>query len=224
MIEELQTRYGTMFIPSTDSGQYEWLNETGASPEDSYIDLVCALLDERPRGVALDIGANFGCWTLPLSKHAETVIAFEPQRCCVDLIRQTIRANNLFNVGIENLAVGAEQGWVDIPQLDVERDANFGGVSLGNSEDQPDAPMAKVRMISIDQWLPALDVSFIKSDVEGSELDVLKGARRTIERCRPILFVEAIHPRTDLNQLGEYLLYLGYGVDCQGPNFLCVPT
>jgi hypothetical protein len=43
---------------------------------------------------------------------------------------------------------------------------------------------------TIDELFPSASVSFIKADVEGMELEILQGAVRTIDRCRPILYVE----------------------------------
>jgi FkbM family methyltransferase len=222
MIQELATRYGTMFVPDTDNCQYEWLVNTGASPEDEYISLVCDLLDERPKGIALDIGANFGCWTLPLTKQALHVTAFEPQRCCANLLLGSLRASGIENAAVINMAVDSQDGWAAIPQLDLQADNNFGGVSLHNS--WPQCSTLQVRKVALDNFLSVDHISFVKIDVEGNELNVLKGAHKMIARCRPVLFVEAVHEHTDIDALGDYILSLGYGIDCQGPNFLCVPA
>src|SRR5262245_23223391 len=130
MIAELQTRYGTMFVPDTDAGQYWWLANTGASPEDECIALICDLLDERPHGTAVDVGANFGCWTLPLSRHAHSVLAIEPQMECVKLINRSLLAGEIRNVRVYHAAAGALPGICFVPELDFDIGTNFGGVSL----------------------------------------------------------------------------------------------
>src|SRR5262245_45854872 len=110
MIAELQTRYGTMFVPDTDAGQYWWLANTGASPEDGLIEEICNLLEERPKATAVDVGANFGCWTLPLSQHAHSVLAIEPQTGCVKLLRQSLAASAIRNVRLYFAAADAVPG------------------------------------------------------------------------------------------------------------------
>ncbi len=211
-------------MPSTDNGQYWWLVNIGASPEDEFIETVCKLLDEHERGIAFDVGANFGCWTLPLVKHAEFVWAFEPQKCCADLITRSLTASGIHNARVVNAAVGASLGIVAVPQLDIDADANFGGISLiGENDQQTNAPKSPVQMAALDDYDYAGRVSFIKIDVEGGELDVLKGARRIIARDRPIMMMEMDHKDTDLAALEEFLIDADYAFDRCGPNYLCVP-
>lgn len=230
-VQELHTRYGTMFVPDTDSGQYWWLANTHASPEDEFIEKVCDLLDERPRGNAIDVGANFGCWTLPLARHAEQVFAFEPQRCCYDLIGQSVAANSVLNVRLFCMAAGDTPGRVAVPDLDIDVASNFGGVTLVTGRtlgvdhefEQPDAPMREVPVVVLDEVANCGHVSFIKIDVEGGELAVLRGARRIVAEHRPILMLEMDHPLTDLTSLESHIVGAGYAFDQYGPNYLCMP-
>jgi FkbM family methyltransferase len=226
MIEELDTRYGKMFVPDTDNGQYGWLKSIGASPEDEQIEMICALLDERPRGYALDCGANFGCWSLPLARHAAGVIAFEPQRCVFELLHRTIAANPDLKILARNIALGPERGTIKVPDVNLDDTTNFGGVSLGiPHSEHPDAPMYDIDVYRLDDVAPALaHVSFIKADVEGAELGLFQGAVRTIERCRPIIIAEADHPLTDTQALGAFIESLGYNVEiAQDNNFIGMP-
>ncbi|MBM3588688.1 MAG: FkbM family methyltransferase [Alphaproteobacteria bacterium] len=81
------------------------------------------------------------------------------------------------------MAVGAAPGEIMVPRLDYRGDNNFGGMALGG--DQGDA----VEMIAIDNLLlPACHP--MKVAVEGMEKQVLEGARQTISRFRPYLYVE----------------------------------
>jgi FkbM family methyltransferase len=221
---ELATRYGTMFVPDTDRGQYWWLANTGISPEDEFIEDICGLLDERPKGVAVDVGANFGCWTLPLSQHAHRVIAIEPQRCCRDLLIRSLKANRISNVDIMAVAAGKEVGSTTIPALDIDSDTNFGGISVGRAHhEQPDAPMAVVQVSRVDDLVHGAPVSFIKIDVEGFEHKVLAGARGIIARCKPILFVEMDHAMTDRDMLKKQIEDMGYLTTPVGGNYVGMP-
>lgn len=230
MIEQLETRYGTMFVPDTDNGQYWWLKTTGASPEDEMIEAVCAMLDERPRGIAIDCGANFGCWSLPLAKHSTAVIAFEPQRCVFRLLERTIRANPSLNIWAINRALGPDFGTIKVPDVDIDQTTNFGGVSLGiPHSEHPSAPMYDVAVSRMDGELAFYEgsegsVSFIKVDCEGAELGIFQGARETILRWKPIIIAEADHPLTDTQALGAYIESLGYNVELfQDNNFIGMP-
>jgi FkbM family methyltransferase len=228
MIEELDTIYGTMFIPDTDNGQYGWLKTTAASPEDEMIAMICGLLDEVPRGIALDCGANFGCWTLPLARHCLEVWAFEPQMCVYNLLEQTIRANRALVPNIRSfpIALGPAPGMILVPDVSLHDTTNFGGISLGIPHpEHPNAPMYDVEVRRIDDLgLPDHPVSFIKADVEGAELGVLRGAEKTIRRWRPIIIAECDHPRTDTQALGAFIESLGYNVEiAQDNNFIGMP-
>lgn len=224
MIKKLDTRYGKMFVPENDKGQYWWLANTGASPEDQFIEPICELLRERPKGCAVDVGANFGCWTLPLARVSHTVVAIEPQAPVHQLLHRSILANNLHNVELIRMAAGDHSGIAKVPVLNIEHDANFGGVEVNAAmEHQPDAPMEAVHLNKLDIILMGYQVSFIKIDVEGYEQKVLDGARQTIARCRPILFLEMDHPRSNPEGLKYTLVDMNYAVEKQGGNYLGLP-
>lgn len=236
MIEKLETLYGTMFVPDTDNGQYWWLKSTGAYAEDEMIETVCELLDERPRGVVVDCGANFGCWSLPLARHARKVISFEPQRAIYEILRRTLAANPGLPIEARQLALGPRDGTILVPAVDVDKTTNFGGIALGEPHhEQPDAPMYEVPVVTLDDQIePAAwadvaaggwGVTFIKADVEGAELGLLQGATRIIKRYRPIMVVEADHPNTDTAAMGNFIQSLGYNVELfRDNNFIAMPV
>lgn len=225
MIEQIETRYGTMFVPDTDSGQYWWLKQIGASPEDEYIEAVCKLLEERERGTVIDVGANFGCWTLPLAHFANEVIAIEPQAAVVDVLRRSRAANaRLGNIRLIHAAAGAAAGTALIPDADLNATTNFGGISINIPHpEHPTAPLMSIPMVALDDIAADRNVTFIKADVEGSEKSVLEGAKATIERCRPILFVEIEHPLTNTAELAWFIESLGYTLEQRGNNVLGMP-
>lgn len=243
-IQRLATRYGTMYVPDTDTAQYPWLVATGRSWEDAYIQEVCRLLRERPGGVAIDGGACYGEWTLALVPHATSVWAYEPQPAIADLLRQSIAASHPGYLDIASTtrgyvvacALGIEYGQTRMPKVDLDLADNFGGISVGGCHEQPSTAVVEVGVLALDELgslmpveehresspLP-LHVSFIKLDLEGGELAALRGAHKTIERCRPIMFVETDHPRTDKRALLDEIESLGYGWDRRGPNVLAMP-
>lgn len=237
-----------MFMPSTDIGQYAWILMSGVSSEDEAVCRICNLLDEHPpKGIAIDIGANFGIWSLPLSQHCTEVISYEPQQCCYDLLSQTIKANDITNVQVRYKAIGAAPDIVQVPQLDINKDANFGGVSLVKGaisgfgfmvEDdrgvhldyvhevqQPDAPLQSVPMVTLDDefWLIDKKITFIKMDIEGGEFNAIRGGRSTILRNKPFMFIEAFSGYVDVDELAQYIAKMGYVIDIYGPNLLCLP-
>lgn len=226
MIRLLETVYGPMFVPDTDNGQFAWLDATGASPEHEMIEYVCDMLGELKPGIVIDVGANFGCWSLPLAKHAPRVLAFEPQRCVLQCLRQTLQANAHLPITLFDCALGAEAGYTQFPDISLKDTTNFGGVSAGiPHSEHPEAPFYQVPVHVLDDVVPPDQrVAFMKIDVEGSEMKVLQGAQRLIWRDKPVMVVEADHPLTDTTALGNFIQAMKYNVEIfRDNNFLCLP-
>jgi FkbM family methyltransferase len=141
----------------------------------------------KPGDIVLDVGANIGTLTVPLARKvtaAGAVFAFEPQRLVYQLLCANVALNALVNVSCFNAAVGDARGNVRIPTLNPAVQANFGALRAEGHE------QGELReTIRIDD-LPLPRCNLIKVDVEGLESRVLKGARKTIETHRPVLFME----------------------------------
>jgi FkbM family methyltransferase len=61
--------------------------------------------------------------------------------------------------------------------------------------------ITEISTTSIDEELPNEQVTIIKMDIEGAEIEALRGAIRTIKRCRPKLVISAYHKRNDLFEI-----------------------
>jgi FkbM family methyltransferase len=156
--------------------------------------------------VVVEAGANIGAHTVLLSRLVGPdgeVHAYEPQRIVFQALCANVALNQCTNVYARQAALGVGAGSIVVPAPDPMTEYNFGAVSL----DQPAADGERVPMQAIDDLdLPACH--FLKADVEGMEVDVLRGAQRTIERCRPLLYLE--NDRADRS--GELLrLVLDHG-------------
>lgn len=224
MIACLETAHGKIFVPDTDAAQYGWLKLTGRPADDAAASAVCALLDARPRGVAIDVGANFGCWSIRLARHASKVVAFEPQPPIYRCLLKTIAANPGLAIEARRVALGEEAGTISVPVLDLDKPANFGGVTLGiPHHEQPDAEMATVPVASLDGSSVDAPISFIKVDAEGAEPAILRGARAKIAEDRPLLFVEVVHRFSDAAALRRQIEGMGYATLEMGPDLLGMP-
>ena len=140
-----------------------------------------------------DIGANVGFYTLLAAKLAGPaghVYAFEPAPRNFDFLRRHVTMNAISNVTLMQAAICSEAGQA---MFDLGKSFETGRLSR-NGE-------VMVRVETIDQLvfehsMPPPHV--IKIDVEGHEAEVLGGARETLKRYRPIVFV-ATH-RADVHQ------------------------
>jgi FkbM family methyltransferase len=92
--------------------------------------------------------------------------------------------NQCVNVVAKQQGLGSMPGQMVLPNVDPRQVNNFGGLSLLTQ-----GPGERVDITTIDQ-LALQRCKLIKADVEGMEAEVLGGARQTIERCRPLLYLE----------------------------------
>lgn len=150
-----------------------------------------AILDELvPRGgVALDIGANQGIFAYALSEIAERVIAVEPNPDYAFFARWMLRGR----AEVLELAFSNESGNATfyVPISDQGMVLHFAG-SLKRTHSQfSNIKTHNVEVRRLDDF-GFMDVRFIKADVEGSEREVLDGARATIARDRPVILLELL--------------------------------
>lgn len=135
-----------------------------------------------PGTIILDIGAHIGTHTINFAKWVNhgVVYAFEPQPKIFRELFYNIALNNIKNVKLFNTAIGSKNGKIELSPL---TELNEGGTGCyGNSGIFAD-------LITIDS-LNLNNVSLIKIDVEGMEDSVLEGAKETILRNKPIIFIE----------------------------------
>lgn len=141
----------------------------------------------RPGEVVLDIGANIGTHTVAFSRMVGDhglVMAFEPQRLIFQNLCANVAINALTNVVTIQRGVGNRAEVIRLPIFDPRREQNFGSAVLHGHAAGDDIEVVRID----DMHLPK--VSLMKIDVEGMECDVLEGARETIARYQPALFIE----------------------------------
>lgn len=141
--------------------------------------------------VALDIGANIGTHTLALARLTGAqgfVQAFEPQRLVFQTLCANMALNSLTNVHCVNAVVGEQAGTLRMTDADPRQSNNFGGAQVAALAGAPQGP--PVTRIVLDDFLDVDRLKLIKIDVEGMESEVLRGARRTLARFKPLLYVE----------------------------------
>lgn len=193
-----------MLYNANDSGVGRLLDLYGEYSEGEAAFLAKLL---APGDVVVEVGANIGAHTIGLAKTvgAEgTVVAIEPHPSHFQLLSANIALNSLDNVQAFNLAAGANQGSINLPEVDFTRPGNLGIIELSL-----DATGEEVMMATLDDLLKLDKCKLIKIDVEGMEREVVLGAKAIIERCQPAIYVE--NDRKDKSPaLISALLDLGY--------------
>lgn len=155
----------------------------------------------------LDCGANIGNHAIAFTKilGAARVVAIEPNTTAIDLLRINCALNDaagkidLTHVGV---ALGEREGKC---RVGIEPVDNLGGTAVDADEN------GDVRVARGDDLLAVEAFDFIKIDVEGCELAVLEGLRKTIELHRPVLFVEVGKDR--IEAFARFLASCDYEVE-----------
>ena len=190
------------------------------------------LLEKHKGGTVLDIGANMGTFSIPLSKANPrlTFHAFEPQRIIYYQLCANTFINGLDNVHCHNFGLSNKSKRFDITVPDYANETNIGAFSIDEEvrqneyECQTTGKTEPMVVFPLDDG-QHLNVRLIKIDVEGHELEVIKGGIETIKinKYPPIIF-EAwnwkpwFEPRR--KALFEYLEGHGYEITEGGNNNL----
>jgi FkbM family methyltransferase len=149
-------------------------------------------------GVAVDVGGWFGPWTQRLAARADRVVTIEADPRLAGLLRRTFP-----RVEVVEAAASDECGEIDlwIP----EGGALAGISSVAGGVGRP----VRVARVTVDS-LRLTDVRFIKLDVEGHELNALRGAGETIGRDRPTLLIEVEERRRQMPGVIALMRSWGY--------------
>lgn len=180
--------------------------------------------------VALDCGANIGVhsveWAKLMSKWG-LVVAIEAQERIFYALAGNLTLQNCLNARAIWGALGSCCGELSFPEPDYTIPGSFGsfelrprlgGEFIGQSVDYA-KPTVTVRQLSLDS-LELERVDLIKLDVEGMEAEALEGAKETITRCKPIMYIETV--KSDQAAIVKWCEDLGYKVLPHGMNVLAV--
>jgi FkbM family methyltransferase len=170
--------------------------------------------------VVYDVGAFQGTLTMFFASRCAHVVSYEPNSINHTRLLENLRLNALNNVTVRKLGVGASSGSGNLVFMPLMA----GGGSLERKTvDQLKKSSAaveseRIQITTIDQditdaGLPRPD--FLKIDIEGLELEALKGGAKTLAAYRPALFLE-MHGETlrekkrKVTEIVDWLAKAGY--------------
>lgn len=190
------------------------------------------LLERHEDGVVLDIGANLGSFTVPLAKRNPqfTFHAFEPQRIVYYQLCANTFINGLDNVHCHHFGLSDKRNTLQLVVPDYAAEYNVGAFSIDKEtreneyECQTQGKKETIAVFKLDEGYHK-NVRLIKIDVEGHELEVLKGATDTIiGNNYPPIFFEAWNwkpwftPKRE--KLFKFVQKMGYQITEGGNNNL----
>lgn len=120
------------------------------------------------------------------------IITFEAVEKHYNLIKKTVELNNLDNVIIERMALGDHEG-----EIKIDIAGSSSSVNLNQTIQSRGSEVVPV--LTLDTYIEShpADVGLIKVDIEGAEQSFLRGARKTIEKYKPVLLLSIYHNADD---------------------------
>jgi FkbM family methyltransferase len=145
----------------------------------------------QPDSCIADVGANQGIYTLFLARLASLghVYAFEPDPTLFASLETNVRRNHFENVTLFNAAAANEPNRLTLQPGRLNRGDNriISDVSAG-------AGTIEVEAIPLDQVIPSARLDLLKIDVQGFELNVLRGATQLLQQNRALVIVLEFWP------------------------------
>lgn len=129
-----------------------------------------------------------------LDRKYDEIYCFEPDRKAFGLLKKSVE-NERGNIHLIEKATGAARG-----QLSLMSIADYGASQLSATA----ADTYKVDVVRVDDEINSA-VTYIKMDIEGAELDSLKGMERIIKENRPTMAICVYHNNSDILDIPEYV-------------------
>lgn len=141
--------------------------------------------------VFLDIGANIGHHSLFMSQYCGQILAIEPYELVRKQLELKIKTNQIQNIQVHPLGLGQADAELDFY---APKGSNTGtGSFVATHDTENNALFGKLKIVDADEYIfkqSLKKINLIKMDVEGFEKNVLTGMKATLEKYRPILFME----------------------------------
>ncbi|MEN3046501.1 MAG: FkbM family methyltransferase [Candidatus Hydrothermales bacterium] len=157
----------------------------------------------KPNKIYYDIGAHVGYYTILFSKFAKLVYSFEPEPTNFYFLKENLKLNRIKNVKILNIAIYSENREFN---FDIKDDRTEGKIK--------DNGILKVCAFTIDYLCLMKNLYFpdlMKIDVEGAELEVLKGAIKILNLKKPKILI-SFHSEDLKKDTILFLSNIGYNV------------
>lgn len=237
--------YGNFRGITHDLGISQWVFK-GITWENDLFEIIGKYI--RPNTTIIDVGANIGTHTVGiLNKYLKDylkngvdisdthVVAVEPQPFIFDILKHNVNNNDtpvkktLLNCGFSNEACTV---YMNMPDYSTCENPGGYGIQFNRI---PSDKSTRVDVITLDS-LNFENVSFMKIDVEGHEVQVIKGALETIKKYRPVMIVEILggcpyekasaHYKKVIDDTKEFIRSIGYSCERAGNrlcDYLCLP-
>ncbi len=182
-----------VFYPE-DIQQSWWANHRYYEEE-----MINFILDNYKGGIFIDVGSSIGNHTTAFSKVADKVHSFEPYFGTFFHQLLNLHANNIKNVEPHSVSLGNTCG---TKKFHFDKRSSGGGFT-DDERGEYIVPIVKLDDFNFEK------ITLIKIDVEGYELEVLKGSIKSLKKWKPDIFIECSTEKM-LKDVTKILEPLGY--------------
>lgn len=168
------------------------------------VEILRKLLSQKQGHVFVDIGANLGQTLMKVKSTNSTVkyVGFEPNPACVYYLQMLIHENDFENTEIFPVGIGAKNGILRLNFFNDSATDSSASILENYREGSVIVKKLNVPVLEFDQaGIQDSKISFVKIDVEGAELEVLRGLMFKIKQDRPIILIEVLPVYSRDNEL-----------------------
>lgn len=166
-------------------------------------------------GTFIDIGAHMGTYSVLLSRYCKEVHAFEAQASTYECLSVSVSINNNFKITTHHTALGDKEETLTLYHVSEDGGCSSVRKEVSSNMNMDIIGTETVQVKTLDSF-DIRNVDFIKIDVEGYELPVIKGAVKTLENNNYPPFIFEAWPtdwyKADREKLINYIKSLGYKV------------
>ena len=191
-----------LWVPSTDAQIEQWRVKGHPHMQDTCLQklLKWCKIQNKKFNLIVDIGAWCGTWTLSMQQYAKNIYCYEPNKLHFECLSRNV--SKLNHVKLYNQALGNNDGFVKLTEENATQNTR---VLLEEGE---------IKINKLDS-LGVKGIDFLKIDVEGLEMQVLKGAEETLKTVEYIMI--ELNGNTEKygstkKDVKEYLHSLGFKV------------
>ena len=188
-IDLVKAKHGTFLVPKVDEfiGQSLKLNKEW---EEKTLDICKQIL--KSDSIVVEVGSHIGSHTVPISRMCGKVFAFEMQRLIFQLLNANLMLNGRLNVYTHSNPVSNESSTIKLAEMhwgaSEENKLNTGNGKFANLKHDKGYP---TKIVTLDEELGHLkQISLLKLDAEGEEVNILKGSKEIIKKFKPHILTE----------------------------------
>ena len=186
--------------------------------DENEIELLKRLI--KPGTDSIDVGVYRGVYSYEMSKYSKKVHSFEPNPLIFKYINKNLKKISN-NIDLYNLALSNENRVLDLKipirnkkfdKKNYEEHYLMGRATIHELNNFQNYEKFKINSKKIDDFNFDNEISFIKIDVEGHEIQVIKGGKLIIKKNKPVLLVEIEerHSKKKVHHSIDYINELGY--------------